>query len=75
VAIGIIFLPDLSAATFDASHLGQFIRAIGAPAAILTVSVAGFAVGQFLDGVRNLFEEFMCEFARSTQSAGTLSGN
>jgi hypothetical protein len=64
VAIGILFVPDLSTATFDASYLGQFIHTIGAPAAILTVAVAGFAAGQFLDCFRNLFEEFMCKFCK-----------
>src|SRR5260370_15166046 len=59
LAIGIVCLAEWN---WTKASMNELRAVIGAPSTVLAVVVAGFAIGQFLDGLRNLFEEAMCNF-------------
>jgi len=62
VALAFVLLVELKSGH---SHLQQVVEAIGKPSAGLAFAVTAFAIGQFLDAIRNLVEEFI-EFIAPT---------
>ena len=59
VVIAILFLADLK----NEFHLFKHVTdALGAPVTVLALAVMAFAIGLFLDDIRNLAEEFTGRF-------------